>query len=112
MDVTDALQPGNYGDVTINRGATLSLAPGTYWFARLSMADNASLRVRGSSRGAVIHVMDPGEIRVGQGANIRGILNAPRANVTFEERSRLEGSAAAKSITLRPGASEIGRAHV
>ena len=104
-NMTDALQPGNYGDVTINRGATLSLAPGTYWFARLSMADDASLRVRGSSRGAVIHVMDPGEIRIGQGASVRGILNAPRANVTFEERSRLEGSAAAKSITLRAGAS-------
>jgi len=126
---TRTLQPGYYGDVTVNNGATLSLAPGQYFFLSLSVLDSANIdllrggevNVRGrasfgtnarvaaggavSSRDAMLNFSDPGEIRISQGSMIRGIVNAPRANVTFEERSRLEGSVYAKSITLRPGAS-------
>jgi hypothetical protein len=61
--------------------------------------------VNGSSRAATIHILGPGEVRIGPRASVRGVLNAPRANVTFEERSMLEGAASARSITLRAGAS-------
>jgi hypothetical protein len=99
------LLPGHYGDVTVNAGATLTLQPGTYSFEKLSVGNNASVRTIGSSRAGIIHIVAPGEVRIGQNARVRGTLIAPVANVTFEERSRLEGSAAARSITLRPGAS-------
>lgn len=99
------LQPGHYGDVTVNAGATLTLDAGTYSFESLAVANNATVRALGSSRAGIIHVVSPGEVRIGQNARVRGTLIAPLANVTFEERSRLEGSAAARSITLRPGAS-------
>jgi hypothetical protein len=104
-NVAQTLQPGYYGDVTINAGATLTLAPGAYTFINLSVLNNGSLRVAGSSRGAVVNVLSPGEVKIGQNATVRAVLNAPRANVTFEERARLEGSASGRSITLRPGAS-------
>jgi hypothetical protein len=99
------LHPGYYGDVTVSAGATLTLEPGTYSFLKLSVGNNATVRVLGSSRVGIINVLDAGEVRIGQNASIYGTLTAPRANVTFEERSRLEGAAAAKSITLRAGAS-------
>lgn len=123
----ETLQPGYYGDVTVNSGAMLKLVPGTYHFLSLHVRDNAlvdlpgtSLNVRdqlvvgdyarlanlgGSSRNAEINVSDPGEINIGSGALVRGVLNASRANVTFNERSRLEGAAYARSITMRAGAS-------
>jgi len=59
----------------------------------------------GNSRESTVNITSPGEVRIGQDAVVRGVLYAPRANVTFEERSQLEGSAIARSITLRPGAS-------
>ena len=99
------LQPGHYGDVTVNVNAALMLEPGSYFFRKLSVADGALVQVIGSTRNGVVNVVDPGEVRIGQGATVRATLYAPRANVTFEERSRLEGAASAKSITLRPGAS-------
>jgi hypothetical protein len=99
------IQPGHYGDVTVNAGATLTLAPGTYSFEKLSVGNNADVRALGSSRGGIINILAPGEVRIGQNARVRGTLIAPLANVTFEERSRLEGAAKARSITLRPGAS-------
>ncbi|HEX2123338.1 MAG TPA: hypothetical protein VHL59_17035, partial [Thermoanaerobaculia bacterium] len=110
-----ALAPGYYGDVTVNRGALLTLAPGVYHFlslhaldsARVQMSSSVDLNVRklalganallaienATSRNATINVTDAGEIHVGAGAWIRGTLNAPRANVTLGERSQLEGSA-------------------
>lgn len=99
------LRPGYYGDVTVNAGASLSLERGEYSFRKLSIANDASVSVAGSTRTTIIHVLDPGEVRIGKNASVRATLNAPRANVTFEERSRLEGAATAKSITLREGAS-------
>jgi hypothetical protein len=59
----------------------------------------------GASRDAVVNITRPGEVRIGQNAWIRSVHNAPRANMTFEERSHLDGAAMARSITLRPGAS-------
>jgi hypothetical protein len=123
---TRSLQPGSYGDVTVNAGALLDLAGGTYHFLSLVIADrgrvafrsgeiyvrgqltlgaNSELSVRGSSRLGTIYAVDPGELQIGAGASVHGVLVAPRANVTFGERSRLEGSAYGRSITLRPGAS-------
>lgn len=99
------LQPGHYGDVTVNANAALMLEPGTYSFHKLSVANGALVQVIGSTRNGIINIVDPGEVRIGQGATVRATLYAPRTNVTFEERSRLEGAASAKSITLRPGAS-------
>lgn len=99
------LQPGYYGDVTVNAGATLTLAAGTYTFINLSVLNNARVDVIGSSRDAVVNITNAGEVRIGQNASVRGTLNAPRANVTFEERSHLDGAAFGRSITLRPGAS-------
>lgn len=99
------LQPGYYGDVTVNAGATLNLAPGAYTFINLNVANNGRVGSIYSTRDVVVNVTSPGEVRIGQNALVYGVLNAPRANVTFEERSRLEGRAAARSITMRPGAS-------
>jgi hypothetical protein len=101
------LRPGYYGDVTVNAGASLTLDRGQYSFRKLSIANDASVSVIGSTRNGIIHVLDPGEVRIGKNASVRATLNAPRANVTFEERSHLEGAATAKSITLRAGASAI-----
>ena len=101
------LRPGYYGDVTVNAGASLSLERGEYSFRKLTIANDASVSGSGSTRNTIIHVLDPGEVRIGRNAGVRATLNAPRANVTFEERSRLEGAASAKSITLREGASAI-----
>ncbi len=102
---SQTLQPGYYGDVTVNAGALLNLVPGTYTFINLTVANNGRVAAMGTSRDAVVNITSPGEVRIGQNAWIRGVLNAPRANMTFEERSHLDGAAAARSITLRPGAS-------
>lgn len=102
---TQHLAPGHYGDVTVNAGATLTLDASTYAFESLVVANNASLRTLASTRASIVHVVAPGEVRIGQNARVRGTLVAPLANVTFEERSRLEGAARARSITLRAGAS-------
>ena len=89
-NMTDALQPGQLRrrDDQPRRDA---LAGAGHVLVRQTLDGRqrqpAACAVRAAAPSSTS--MDPGEIRVGQGANIRGILNAPRANVTFEERSRL-----------------------
>jgi peptide deformylase len=119
--------PGYYDKVTVNRGATLNLAPGDYFIrdlavrasatvnmsapASLTTADNldvganARLVVLGSTRSGSINVAQPGAVNVGDGAEIAGILTAPRANVFFGIGSRLRGAAYAMSITMNSGSS-------
>jgi len=125
-DTPVELEGGYYGDVTVNPGATLTLAPGSYHFLSLVLLDNArvvlagpsvvtirgtlslgagaQLTATGSSRSSIVQLAGPNEVAIGPGALFRGVLSAPRANVFFLESSELQGSAYGSSITLRPGA--------
>lgn len=120
------LEGGYYGDVTVNPGATLRLAPGRYHFLSLVLHDDArvvvdgtavvtvrgtfslgaraQLAASGSSRRSTVQISGPNEVVIGPGALFRGVLNAPRSNISFLESSELQGSAYGGSITLRPGA--------
>ena len=67
---------------------------------------DARLGVLGNgTRNAVINAAQPGAINIGDGAEVGGILTAPRANVFFGNNSRLRGAAYAMSITMNSGSS-------
>lgn len=122
-----ALQPGSYGRVTVNTAGTLVVNPGTYFIRDLSALTGASVQIRppvtinvadnltvgagtafggiGSTREVTINAYQTHAIETGAGATIRGILNAPRANIMFGPAASIYGSAYGKSITLAPGAS-------
>ena len=122
---TRTLTPGYYGRVTVNKSATLLLSAGAYYFDDVVASPNAAIvftgegvavvnrkldlgasaRFQGVSSHTPLIVVQPGEVAIGKGAQIRGLLNAPRANVTFDELSSLEGAAYGKSVTLRRGVS-------
>jgi hypothetical protein len=126
-NTTRDLSPGYYDKVTVNSGATLNLAAGDYFIrdlvvrasasvnmsapASLTTAEhldvgaNARLVVLGSTRNGSINVSQPGAVNIGDGAEIAGILTAPRANVFFGIGSRLRGAAYAMSITMNSGSS-------
>jgi hypothetical protein len=117
------LAPGSYGRVTVNRNAALRLSGGAYYFDDLVVAPNAGVvmsgegtvdvrkrldlgagaRFQGFSTHTALSVAQPGEVSIGQGARVRGVLSAPQANILFDESSSLEGAVYGKSVTLRRG---------
>jgi hypothetical protein len=119
------LPAGTYRRVTVARNATLSLAGGSYVFEELTAGTNARIRfdaegdatvrqqldldsgaaLDGYTTRTALMALQPGEISIGSQARVRGVLSAPLANVTFHERSQLEGAAYARSVTLRNGVS-------
>ncbi|HXG58025.1 MAG TPA: hypothetical protein VNL91_03290 [Thermoanaerobaculia bacterium] len=122
-----AIDPGYYGYVTVNTGATLVLDPGTYHIRDLSALTGSNVMLRtpvtlfvadnlvigpgtvfggvSSTRDAVISALQTGAIEIGAGATIRGTLDAPRANILFGQNASIYGSSYGRSITLGPGAS-------
>ena len=69
----------------------------------LEIGARALIGSAGSSRDLVLNVSKPGAINVGNAARLRGILTAPRSNVSFGPMSVLEGSVRGQSVTLMPG---------
>jgi hypothetical protein len=56
-----------------------------------------------STRDVEITVLQHGRIKIPSNAVVRGTLLAPKAKVTFQEGSRLEGAVFAESVRLDPG---------
>jgi len=57
----------------------------------------------GPTRGVKLNAAQPGAILIGNGAQIRGVLLAPRANIIFGNNSKLNGAAYGSTLTLQPG---------
>ncbi len=116
------LTPGAYGDVVVPAGAVLTLAPGQYQFASLSVASSAVLSIPGGN--VVVHVATGlshhGETRVASDgglvlgyfgadeavidASLRATVVAPNASVVLgaARNSVYTGSFFARSIEVRP----------
>lgn len=119
------LPAGTYRRVTVGKNASLALTGGFYVFEDLSAATNAVIRfdaegnaivrrqlaldagaaLDGFTTHTAIDAQQPGEILIGAGARLRGVLSAPLANITFDQRAQLEGAAYGRSVTLRHGVS-------
>jgi len=56
-----------------------------------------------STRDVEITVLQHGRLKIPSNAVVRGTLLAPKAKVTFQEGSRLEGAVFAQSVQLDPG---------
>jgi len=116
------LDSGTYGDVVVPAGAVLTLAPGRYQFASLSIAASGVLAVEAGS--VVVHVASAlahhGETRVDGDAGLvlgyfgdddgaidasfRGTLVAPNAAIVLGavRNSVYTGAFFARSIEVRP----------
>jgi cytoskeletal protein CcmA (bactofilin family) len=122
------LPPGSYGRVKVNKGATLDLSSGNYFFktldtkpgakilfdaasgpitvnvvGELDIDENVELRLKtGTTRDVTINALH-NSIKIDRGATVRGTLIAPHAAVEFKGDCMIEGAVYARQISLRKG---------
>lgn len=131
INSSTALSPGNYGNVFVN-GGTLTLSPGTYNFASLTL--NASVRVvfSGSNATAInvqgaltvnsaVAFTAPSAslvswysntsitVRAGQTTAFPGSVLAPNGNVLIDPRNTVNGCVQGQTVDIEPDVRVNGR---
>jgi hypothetical protein len=117
------LNPGDFGNVTISAGRTVTLNPGVFHFASLDVQPDANLVASGSSEVDVQGTFQLGDradvisapglnvysngtfVRIGTDATFAGVLVAPNASVDVGSRTVVTGCLGAASVTFEPDVS-------
>jgi len=126
------LSPGSYGRVKVRDGADLYLSGGDYYIdefdtdpqaivwvdltggpitinvvTELDIDDGVAIIISpedsGTTTDITINALQEAKIEIEHDARLRGTLNAPNAEVKFEENSALEGAVYAREISLDSG---------
>jgi cysteine-rich repeat protein len=119
--VQELLAPQSYGALRVGRGATLTLAPGSFAFCDVVIARDAAVRALGAgpthvevaarlalgpravlgpgAGGAMPTVrVDGSHVRLGRGAQLEALLAAPAARVHLGSEAEINGTLCAHSL--------------
>ena len=127
-EVRELLAPQSYGRLRVRRGATLTLAPGSFAFCEITIARDARVHALGAgpttigvagslTLGARAHLgagaggpmprvhVDGARVRLGPAATLDALLDAPQAHTRLGRHATINGTICAETLTTGSGAS-------